>query len=418
MDYKNWMLNDIKIHDKKLANICLPMTHDSGTFDLSHEMAPDPAEWIVELEDALKEITKDLKEAGILPYVADPLAWLLKEAIGAMKGLTTATKENVATQLEMGMRGFDFRIYNKGGIYYIYHGLQSTSTFDSMLDDIANFLTSTTGEIVYVNLSHYLEFKDDDYATFGAAVKTKIGDWAYGRDAAGSNDPFTATYDEIIGQGGTKKSRVILTTSNSLGDDVTFWPRNYCPPDDKRPQDVLAGVYTNTSDLHHMITTQAAQFQSAVDSGLPFVNYLTLTPSTEQYVNIIVSSLYGAIYTLAAEVAIVDPIAGAALAAVATALLVDYEITGYSWRTLEQLSQHVDRELTEIVHDYFIPITGPYNQISMIFCDFWETTEVVDLAISLSDDIEMEWSGNTIINVNGAELASNEGPSAAMFQDR
>lgn len=51
MDYMRWMTLNTKIHTKKLANICLPMTHDSGTFDLSDEMAPDPAEWIVELEN-------------------------------------------------------------------------------------------------------------------------------------------------------------------------------------------------------------------------------------------------------------------------------------------------------------------------------------------------------------------------------
>jgi len=419
MDYMHWMTRNTKIHTKKLANICLPMTHDSGTFDLSDEMAPDPAEWIVELENALAKIAQDLNDAGILPYVADPLAWLLDEILVSLKGLTTATKQDIATQLRMGIRGFDFRMYNKGGVYYTYHGLQSTSTFNSMLNDIRDFLSQTDGEIVYVNLSHYIGFEGNDLTTFGNFVKTIVGDWAYVASPGFTNDPFQTTYDAIIGQSGTNKSRVILTTSDSLGDDRYFWPAEYCPPENTRSQAVLAGVYTDTTDLDLMISTQVSQFQAAVDAALPFANYMTMTPDTEQYVNIIVSSLYGALFTLAAEITLVDPVVGAAVAAIAAGLLVDYEVTGFSWRTLEELSQQIDRQLTEIVDDNFVPITGTDNQISMIFCDFWETTTVVDLAINLSNDYEMEWSGNTAIQVVNPtftdNLASSEGPSAAML---
>ncbi|HEV7485926.1 MAG TPA: hypothetical protein VGQ65_09605 [Thermoanaerobaculia bacterium] len=419
MDYMRWMTLNTNIHTKKLANICLPMTHDSGTFDLSDEMAPDPAEWIVELENALAKIAQDLNDAGILPYVADPLAWLLDEILVSLKGLTTATKQDIATQLRMGIRGFDFRMYNKGGVYYTYHGLQSTSTFESMLNDIRDFLSQTTGEIVYVNLSHYIGFEGDDLTTFGNFVKSKVGDWAYVALPGFTNDPFQATYDEIIGQSGVNKSRVILTTSNSLGDDRSFWPAEYCPPENTRSQAVLAGVYTDTTDIDLMIRTQVSQFQSAVDAGLPFANYMTMTPDTAQYVNIIVSSLYGALYTLSLDIMPHDPEVGLAVAAIATALLVDYEVVGFSWRTLEELSQQIDRQLTEIVDDNFVPITGTDNQISMIFCDFWETTTVVDLAINLSNDYEMEWSGNTVIEIVTTftdTLGSSEGPSAAMFQ--
>lgn len=104
-----------------------------------------------------------------------------------------------------------------------------------------------------------------------------------------------------------------------------------------------------------MISTQVSQFQAAVDAALPFANYMTMTPGTEQYVNIIVSSLYGALFTLAAEITLVDPEVGAAVAAIAAALLVDYAVTGFSWRTLEELSQQIDRQLTEIVDDNYGP---------------------------------------------------------------
>ena len=238
MDYSRWMSLNPKIHDKKLAGICLPMTHDTGTFDLSNVLAPNPEAWLPEVEAVITEIVKLLNKYDVLPKDVDPLAWAEAEVIKSLKGLATATKQNVATQLRLGMRGFDFRMFNNKGTYYCYHGLVSTSTFGSMLDDVASFLIETTnagaaqGEIVYLNMSHYLDYTDDDLAAFGTFVKNKFGDYVYRN--TDTNNPFNATYKEIIGQGGTYRSRVILVSSNPLGDSAVFWPKQYCPPDDKR----------------------------------------------------------------------------------------------------------------------------------------------------------------------------------------
>ena len=54
----------------------------------------------------------------------------------------------------------------------------------------------------------------------------------------------------------------------------------------------------------------------------------------------------------------------------------------------------------------------------MIFCDFWETTQVVDLAITLSNDYEMEWTVDQAVTIGSMELQSSEGPAAVMYKQR
>ncbi len=41
MDYSRWMELNTNIHTKPLRYICLPLSHDSGTYALTDEMAPD-----------------------------------------------------------------------------------------------------------------------------------------------------------------------------------------------------------------------------------------------------------------------------------------------------------------------------------------------------------------------------------------
>ena len=416
---------DTAIHDKLFGRICLPMTHDTGTFDLSNTIV-DPT-WQAVLDKYLPALAGILNEAHLRPYNTEPMTWLLSVATAALKGLVATTSQNVAAQLNGGIRGFDFRLLNVAGIYYTYHGFQSTSTFGSMLDDIRAFLIATTqpgvavGEIVYVNLSHYSGFGDDDYAAFGVFVKSKLGDFAYRRDSTGGMpDPFLRTYGQIIGQGGEYKSRAILVSQVPLGDDDCFWPVEYCPPVEYRNdhiQPVLAGRYTETTDIPTMISTQASQFQDAVTGGLPFANFMTLTPDQTQFENIVGAALYDAslqledVYIRAGNAAAADVVRGI------VELLLPYKqaVDLLGWATLQELSLPVISALPEIIDDNFLTISGRENRMSMIFCDFWEESQLVALSISLSNDLASTWSGGGEIKFDGKNLESSEGPVAAMY---
>ena len=150
-----------------------------------------------------------------------------------------------------------------------------------------------------MNLSHYLGFVNGaDYKAFGDLVYRKVGDFAYLNTQR--NEPFNATCQEITGQGGEYKSRVILVSENPLGDITYFWPVNYCPPAEARDQNLLAGTETRSIDVRQVIDAQVSQFQSAMDGKLPFANYMTLTPSNANCVSIVLS-VRPALFVLAGQ---------------------------------------------------------------------------------------------------------------------
>ena len=423
MNYSRWMSLNTNIHNKKLANICLPMTHDSGTFDLSDAIV-DPSIF-AGVEKLIEDLVVIL--APVLPPPFDPAAWLLAEAVKAVKGLATATKMNISEQMNGGMRGFDFRLYynSSDGMFYTYHGMQSTTTFNEMVEQIRTFLTDTsdpnahTGEIVYMNMSHYLGF-EQAFDRIEQLVIDRLGDFAYKSCDNGTNDPFNATYTQIIGQDGVYKSRVILVSQQPFN-ATYFWPVNYCPPVEYRDQNKLTGRYTDSTKLKEVLCSQVTQFIGAVGENLPFANYMTMTPNGTDYFNIVASSFYGALTVLAADLALAGQIEAAAVVEGAALTVEVYHVIveeTLGWTTLEQLEEQIDKQMPELVDDYFLPHSPETNAISMIFCDFWESSEVVDLAIALSNDYEMQWGGNTGITVNSNQLKTTEGPSAALYRDQ
>ena len=66
MSNQTWMADNPDLHTKKLRYICLPVTHDSGTCDLSEKITPDQALWerilYVFLQDTAKAIEARLKD--------------------------------------------------------------------------------------------------------------------------------------------------------------------------------------------------------------------------------------------------------------------------------------------------------------------------------------------------------------------
>lgn len=170
------------------------------------------------------------------------------------------------------------------------------------------------------------------------------------------------------------------------------------------------------------MNTQAEQYANAINSRLPFANYMTLTPSKDDYINIIGSDLYDAVKALANVIRQKYPddekakLVADALDVIADGMEIDHDfVTKHEWTTLEELSQKIDKQLPEIIDDNFVALTKKKNLMTMIFCDWWTTTSVVDIAIGLSNDYAVEWSGNTVIKVGTSDLSSTEGSSAEMY---
>lgn len=419
MDYRNWMKLNTGIHDRQLKQICLPMTHDTGTYGLTDVLCPYDYPIFSQIEAAIAELVEELTKLGVPPSV-DPAATLLAEAIGAVKGLATATQQDVAAQLDAGIRGFDLRVsYDPtDSTFKTFHGLWG-APIPEILDQIAAFLGATQGEIVYLNMSHFSGIDAGLQEQFNALVLAKLGHWGYYPTWSGgaiTNDVFSQTYSQIIGSSNT--SKVILVNDVAPAGDPNFWPAAYCPPDDTKTSFAIDGVYTNTESVSAMLSAQTSQYQQAVDAGMPFALYMTLTPSTTTYVEVVGFALSGAVVQIGEDLVPIDPVIGAAVIAFGAGL--KFADILLPFNTLLELSQDIDRQLDALVIDNFLPISPGSNQISMIFLDFFETTAVVDLAIQLSNDFVVEWSSSQTIEAASGDTIdplSNEGPAAAVFEE-
>lgn len=422
--YANWMLQNTNIQDKKLRYICLPATHDTGTYGLTDILCPTDQKVFAFIEEKIAYLVAELTRAGLPPSI-DPAALLLEEAIGAVKGLATANNSTVAQQLEDGIRAFDLRVALDASddTFKIYHGLFGP-TLDSIYDQIADFLATYRGEIVYLNLSHFSPtLTSDQMDRFCQEVVYKLGAWAMLRRNDGDtilNDPFELTYNQIVGV--PASSRIILVNPSADPNNPYFWPVGYCPPVDTRYEDeysstwddyALQGIYTNVEQTDDMIPAQLAHFEHYLEIDKPLALYMTLTPSTVSYSEIIVTNLGDAVITLGTELG--DP--GIVLIGESFKILHGVE-NRFGFTTLLELSQRVDRELEHFVVENFVPLMPDGNRISMIFADYYETTELVELAISLSNDFAPEWTADYEIPAPSTTIPqpkTDRAPGAALF---
>lgn len=383
-DYRTWMENTPQIRDKKLKHICLPGSHDSGTHALTSTLTPNPSPDIKKVMDEVRKIEHAIDKIPLIGMVINPARWVRSAVLPAIKGLSTTTTKTIAQQLDDGIRCFDLRIYYnaKDEQFYTYHGLVGTKITD-ILQDFGSFLSTANGEIVYVTMGHW-ESCDNKYNEFSELVKDKLGMFAYVRESDSSgritNNPFEKTYADIVGQDGQERSRVILVNEKSA--DPVFWPKSYSPPDNSANGAVIGGYYTETTNVATMIKTQQERFDQA-KAKLPFALYMTLTPGTDDAVKVVVSSLSSAIAKLAAGLLLTlyAPI-GIALEAIAAGLKI-YEWT-LDWTTLKELSRKVNKNIYSTVTDKFQKLSENENNISFIYLDFYESTDIVDLAIQYS----------------------------------
>ena len=389
MSARTWMTATTAIHQSLLRNICLPSSHDSGTYALQDIMSPQYGSWVQDIVNLIGEVAAALNKIPLLGKFINAPEWVYSAVIPAVKGLATATTRTIAQQLNDGVRCLDLRICYFGKDFYTYHGLLGSKVSD-ILNDIKQFMQSTNGEIVYITMGHWAGFDNQNlYTQFATMVSDALGAWAYVPQTSSgtiTNNPFNQTYAQIIGQGGVTKSRVILVNGQAPANSV-FWPLAYSPPDNGPNENnpaagtVIDGYYTNTTDLNTMVQTQKQQQQSAI---LPFALYMTLTPQSSDYVGIVITSLYSALLSLAKSLAlipIIGPMLATAVLAVAAGLYIGQ--LGFPWRTLEQLSAKVDTQLTDLIFNNFASPGQPSN-IAFLYVDYYEKTSVVDLAVSLS----------------------------------
>jgi hypothetical protein len=133
----NWMQSHwSQLADKPLTQLCLPGTHDSGTFEL-HEntLAPDASSTIQKL---FNYADTDEDATGVRDYI---------------KSMATSQSSSMSMyeQLANGIRYIDLRVCQVDGSYYTCHSLVG-DPIPELLQDIYRFLSENPVEVVFVKV--------------------------------------------------------------------------------------------------------------------------------------------------------------------------------------------------------------------------------------------------------------------------
>ncbi len=388
MDYSNWMKLTPAIHGLPLGNICLPASHDAGTYGLTTLLTQDLGSDEQQLVTLLNEIAQRIQNVpGVTPYIPNAEAWVYDAVISAIRGLLTANSRSVSQQLADGIRCLDLRVYYDGKRFYTYHTLIG-APLDEVLDEIAGFLSPAEppkGEIVYVTVGHFRGFSAQDpaFGVLNEMLTLTLGRYAYPQLVDSekkhiTNPVFQQTYEEIISHG-TPGSKVVLVNAGyeTSSPVMTFWPETYSPPDDEGKGGVIAGDYSNSSTLAEMVSKQQTQYGNR--GSLPFALYMLLTPQVSDVEGVVAGTLATALYREVDRISSRAPSVGAALQAIAASL----SMPAPEWKTLQQLSLDVDTDLGANVSQVTGPLPSP-NPLSFLYVDFYEVTNAVDLAIQYS----------------------------------
>ena len=156
--------------DKKLLDLTLPGTHDSGAYDFIIEIMDPDKNDVLRLVYAALEFLK--RTPGALQ--------------GAVIGMTdTQIKRSVRNwgktqnldifgQLEAGIRWFDLRTMQHDNEFYLYHGFLAHKVSE-ILDSVRRFTNQWEREIVVLNFSHTF-VPQDNHVQLAELIKAKLGD--------------------------------------------------------------------------------------------------------------------------------------------------------------------------------------------------------------------------------------------------
>ncbi|WP_153766862.1 hypothetical protein [Endozoicomonas sp. OPT23] len=140
----SWMTDLLADSDLSLNQICIPGSHDSGTYAISTYSGLDP-----EMDEALK---------GIFDIAGNALALPIKDIVKAWSITQTL---NTYNQLKSGIRYLDIRARMVNGTLYTAHGLLGATIAD-MLDEIRRFLDEHPKEVVIFDIQELLGMSQQD----------------------------------------------------------------------------------------------------------------------------------------------------------------------------------------------------------------------------------------------------------------
>ncbi|MEN6459934.1 MAG: S-layer homology domain-containing protein [Syntrophomonas sp.] len=277
--FRNWMLFAPEIVNKPLREVAFPATHDTGTWAFIDEIAPEDENTQL-INDALTtvdEIITQIDQIAFLNITSDQLQQIKNAAYGvvydSIKDLARCNDYNIAQQLDAGIRWLDLRMYLADDGAYTHHFLKGVD-MDSELDSIKAFIEDTKGEILVVEMSHFVG-EEANYEEFANQLRTKLGPYAVSKEVDSQGNiinPFNKTYGEIMGNNPASSMVILIMMGpEDVTNDPIFW--NYTQLGIKYD----TYEYSNKTTAQVMIDDQLAKFNLAKQNGDLFTLWYTLT---------------------------------------------------------------------------------------------------------------------------------------------
>lgn len=177
-DKKQWMSKYWpELNDKKLNEICLPGTHNSGAYYLEQAIAP-----------GAEQKTKDLFNidlGGLREY---------------MRKMSVTQEKSIIEQLNNGIRYLDFRIEFISGEFYITHGLRGNKLL-VMLEDLGAFLDENSKEIVLIKLNVDIRNESGNLNPLGNYIQSIIPNHFTDKNSANYSEVLNSTLNSIVNTG-------------------------------------------------------------------------------------------------------------------------------------------------------------------------------------------------------------------------
>jgi hypothetical protein len=365
---------------KRLVDLCLPRTHDSGTYALTDQLAPE----MYELEP-LRYLYSDWSMDSIehwgpwlIPAVsfgglvgAAALATIRETAIRKMlremlHDWGKATNRSILQQLEDGIRMLDLRICSSDGELRTFHGCTGPLLSD-VLSQIKQFLQSTKREVVLINASHMSSghkrgLSPAEHEAFANLILATLGEHLY--PYASDGGPLEQVpMGKITGVGGQSQSKVVFFYDDDYRPNLSEAAQHLLWPQaeynrmfyDAYEEEVTNNAMSSTLEKIQEQQRNLAFLKSAQEQYLYSLNWI-LTPQTED----ILADVKGRVEDL-------------------LNVFKDTHTSG----SLHQLVQQINPSLRAVVDSLS---REERNKINVISVDFHEESEAVVLAIALSTE--------------------------------
>jgi len=283
-----WM-GDISpfIEDRKLNEIAIPGTHDSGTCGITERsrLAGDGNwSWVEAMNMFFAEYGEFLKWIPGLACLVERLFSRVGPRVQA--GWSRCQNTTIGRQLEDGVRYLDLRVIADGGKFFLVHSMYSTNV-KSALKDVRKFLNRPGNkEVVVLDFQHVYGMGPAEHEALVGLVKGILV------DRAGESLLIERGSDLTLSSiwSGGRRAVAFYPEPGTVGGHPELWHRY-------GPESRIVSRWPNTNDIPTLITELAREMKSEEvarfqESGGFYVLQAVRTPDEEAIVDGLTSALW------------------------------------------------------------------------------------------------------------------------------